>query len=198
MTDPEYDDVNDRGPRFPAAVKAAGIIWIVYGVFQVIVFLANFALAAGAAPGGANPWANGAVCGGVVGAVFFFVGAQTVRGTAKDVMGNSIGSIVFSLLFFAVALFMIAGGALLGQVPNGPAGKGGPPANQGALQFVALVTGVGFAFFGLLLMLAGILALSGRTAYREWREANFPTERRRRRREEDYEEGDDRDRRRRE
>jgi hypothetical protein len=56
-----------------------------------------------------------------------------------------------------------------------------------------LVGGIFVAFLGLMLLLAGILALSNRAKYREWREANFPTERRRRRRrDDDYEEEDDR------
>ena len=151
--EPDEDDLDyEEEIPFPQTVKAAGVIWIVFGciillnlvavVFIVFLFAANQRngpAAAGAVGGGVCV----AAIIGLFAAAFLFVGVQTVRGTARDTVGNSVGSLVF-------ALFQFGGVAL-----NGIAG-----------QFVqAGVSAIG----GMLLFAAGVLALVGRSQYKEWR-----------------------------
>ncbi len=138
---------------FPGTVLAAGVIWIVYGclVFLdlVVVLLAIFAVAANAKGDAAGAVVAGTLCGlafvGLIGAAFLFVGVQSVRGTARDTLGNGVGSIILGLLGLGgVALY-----ASLGQfIPAGGAAVGGG-----------------------LLLTAGVLALVGRSPYKLWRMA---------------------------
>jgi uncharacterized membrane protein HdeD (DUF308 family) len=156
--DENLPDVDFAAVRpYPATVRIAGIVWIVFGgliLLSGIVTLVMLA-AAGAAVQGAVP---GAVQGGIFaggacifviaalfGAAFLFVGVQTVQGAATDTLGNSIGSLVFG------ALNLGAGVLQAGQAQ----------AIQAAINFLA---GVG-------LIAAGILALVGREEYRAWRRA---------------------------
>jgi len=84
-----------------------------------------------------------------VSVAFVVAGIQTISGKAKDTLGNGIGSIVLgglgllALLFVAFSFRGLAVGAIL---------------------LIGMVNTGG-------LVLAGILALSGRGGYREWRAA---------------------------
>jgi hypothetical protein len=192
----DYDDVPDARAPFPAGVKVAGIVWIGYGVLALISAALNVVVgAAGAGAGGASPVCTG-ICVGLFGLAFLFVGVQSVRGTAKDVLGNGIGSIVFGVLYLAGAAFLLLMGGFADQAANQP-GKGGAPINKEQFQTVAYVSGAIGGFFGLLLLLAGVLALSNRTAYKAWRRAEGLDRPRRRRDRDDYEDDRDRPRRRR-
>jgi hypothetical protein len=150
--EPEEDLDYEDEIAFPPMVKAAGVIWIVFGciillnlvalVFIVFLFAANQRngpAAAGAVGGGLCV----AVIGGLFAAAFLYVGAQTARGTARDTVGNSVGSFVFALFNFGGAAVNAAGG--------------------GFVQ--AVVSALG----GTLLLAAGVLALAGRSQYKLWR-----------------------------
>ena len=144
---PELEFVEE--PPYPAMLTAAGIVWIVFGCL-ILLTLALTLLVLGAAAGAQKEAAvGGAVCVGLVmglfGAVFIHVGYQSIRGTARDTLGNGIGSIVFGLLQF---------------------GSGAMNAKQ--QQLVASASGF---ICGLGLLAAGILALAARSEYRAWRKA---------------------------
>src|SRR4051794_41003528 len=108
---PSRDDYDDdapsprRGAPFPSGVRLAGIIWIGFGALGIIGALFNFAMSFGNAAAAQGRGAGGAPnfcslgCGLIIPIVFLMVGIQTVKGTAKGVLGNAIGSIVFGLLY---------------------------------------------------------------------------------------------------
>ena len=107
-----------------------------------------------------------------IGIAFLSCGIQTVTGKAKDTMGNAIGSIllggVLLLAGLAIAVF-----GVMGNKAGGP-GPGMP-------KEVMFIAGIIAGFLGLFLVIAGIMALAGRSGYREWRQYHFPSRRRRRR-----------------
>jgi hypothetical protein len=149
----EWDDEppRRRRPRLPGTVLAAGIIWVVIGGLILLSF-AVFMLILFSAPqpaGPADPRA-GFVCvgllGALFGAVFVHVGIQSIRGTAKDTLGNGIGSLVFGLLQAGAAALQGAAGRI-------------PQAGTHAL-------------FAAGLLAAGVLALVGRSEYKAWRRAS--------------------------
>jgi hypothetical protein len=183
----DYDDYDDRPARsavpFPTGVKVAGILWIGFGVLALVGQLLSFALnMAGAAAQGGPGAPGGNMCGvgcGVLFAIVFLVaGIQTVKGTAKGTLGNGIGSLLFGLLYGVVAVFVIGLGAS-GRLP---------PGNE-ALMYVA---GAVAAALAVALLTAGILALMGKSAYEQWREAQGLTRRSRPRTQEerDYDDED--------
>ncbi|HKB03061.1 MAG TPA: hypothetical protein VKD90_12625 [Gemmataceae bacterium] len=162
----DYDDY-ESGPardsvRFPSGVKAAAIIWIAFGTLGLVGQAISFALTAAGGAAQAGPQAPGSnVCGigcGVLFAlVFLMVGIQTVKGTAKSTLGNGIGSLVFGVLYLAAAVVTAVTGA-----------SGRLPAGMDTVMFVMS------GFFGLLamaLLVAGTLALMGKSQYEEWRAA---------------------------
>jgi hypothetical protein len=79
-----------------------------------------------------------------------------VRGTAKGTLGNGIGSIFFGLLWAGMTIFTI------GAVVRLP----------GVNVTMMVISGVVSGLLALGLMVAGTLAIMGRDAYREWRDAN--------------------------
>jgi hypothetical protein len=151
----EYDDE----PGFPATVMAAGIFWIALGAVLVLALLVALAGAFFMAQGRQEKGevVFGGICTGLffglIGAAFIFVGVQSVLGTARDTIGNGIGSIIFGVL---------NGGAGLGQILT----------LQYIQSVVSFLCGVG-------LLAAGVLALVGRNQYKAWRRARRPRRRRR-------------------
>lgn len=150
---PEYPDFDyGEEPEYPPLVKAAGVMWIVYGCLillnMVAVLLLSFVLASQMGGDVAAGAAGGAVCValflGLIAAAFLFVGVQSVRGTARDTLGNAVGSIILGVLQFGGAA--LYGG--MGQIV------------QAGVAAVA----------GGLLLIAGVLALMGRSDYRRWRQ----------------------------
>ena len=103
--------------------------------------------------------------GAFLGFAFIYVGFQTVTGAASDTRGNGIGSFVFSLLNLGGNLPFL--GVLVRQ------------GNIDDLMWIqaAVVLTIGFA-----LLVAGVLAFVGRSAYLEWRSVHRPQSRPRRRR----------------
>jgi hypothetical protein len=165
----EYEEEDDRpeeyepAPRqLPGRVLTAGIIWILIGGLILVNGLITLVLLMALA---AAPDAPAAVKGGFMatggctvllialfGAAFILVGVQTVKGTAKDTLGNSIGSLVFGAL-------VIAGG-----IVNMTRGE-------------VIQAGIGILAAGGLIA-AGVLALVGRADYRAWRQAQQRARRR--------------------
>ncbi|HSQ55139.1 MAG TPA: hypothetical protein VLM40_05285 [Gemmata sp.] len=156
-----------RAPVCPTTVKFAGYAWISFGglvLLNLIVYMAlvygqprapgatgggQGAAAGDGHAGGQGAAAVGGVCGGLVlalfGLVFMHVGLQSIRGTAKDTLGNGIGSIIFGLL-------NLASGVIQAQAEH------------------EIQAGIGF-LVGIGLLAAGVLALVGRGEYKEWRDA---------------------------
>jgi hypothetical protein len=155
--EPEEDDLDYEDEiAFPQTVKAAGVIWIVVGCLILLSVAALVAITFSFAANANTQDTAGRQAAGAVGALvcmssvvglfaaaFLFVGVQTVRGTARDTLGNGIGSIVFSLLEF-----------------------GGAAASGSVGQFAQ--SGVS-ALSGMALLAAGVLALAGRSQYKLWR-----------------------------
>jgi len=193
----DYDEADDRGAApFPGIVKAAGIIWICVGALSIINMMATFAMIGGNGAGGNAAGANAGAgnaegpnpaapcCAGLVGIAFLVCGHQTVTGKAKDTLGNGVGSMILGSLQMLAAAAIGFGGVLAGQNP------GQPGIRRELMLGIAVMVGA----LGGTLVLAGILALAGRSAYREWRYENAPQPRRRRRRREEEEEDEHEDR----
>ncbi len=142
-------EYNDGPVEYPKPVSVAGVLWIVFGAITLLNVAVGLLLVAAVAGGFGELGARGTgmVCGAVLsalfGAVFIHVGVQSVRGTARDTLGNGIGSIIFGLLQLAVGVLkMIQADAIVGSI--------------------GLLSGVG-------LLVAGVLALVGRDKYKAWR-----------------------------
>jgi hypothetical protein len=145
-------------------VTAAGIIWIVFGSLSVLGAIFQLILAFAGGKGGAQDRASpagqtpGALCGALFGAVFIHVGLQSIRGNAKDVLGNAIGSIIFGVLYTGI------GGILI--IFTG--------------ESVLIITAVLLFLLALALYSAGVLALVGRSDYQAFRRATDRPRKRRR------------------
>jgi hypothetical protein len=150
---PDYPPLDYDEPPYPAVVKAAGVMWIVFGCMGLLnmaaMLLLTFVLAANMKGANAGAAAGGGACVsvlvGLFGAAFLYVGVQSVRGTAAGTMGNGIGSLVFGLLNVGGTAVMALAGNIVG----------------------AAINGVG----GVLLLTAGVLALAGGSQYKLWRKA---------------------------
>ncbi|HYH68886.1 MAG TPA: hypothetical protein VD866_29605 [Urbifossiella sp.] len=188
MRDDDYDDDRARDyderdrdydePAYPLTVTLAGVAWIGFGgllianMLLVLVLMGGMMAAGRGGPQAGGPAGGaqadraaaagpcGAVLSGLFGAAFLLVGVQSVRGTARDTLGNGIGSIVFGLIQYAAgALSLVAG--------------------QGQVELV--IAAVLHFLVGTGLVGAGAMALAGRGAYKAWRRANKPQYRGRRR-----------------
>jgi hypothetical protein len=168
----DFEDEDDEfrpEPDFPATVTVAGIIWIVIGGLSILQLLLMLVLPAAMPQAKARPADQGQenvqrvakgvglCCGSLIGGAFIFVGAQSVRGTANDTLGNGIGSIVLGILQLAYSAI-----AALVRV-----------------SFLDLAIG---CILGIGLLVAGVIALLGRSDYKAWRESQMPRRRRKRRR----------------
>lgn len=112
------------------------------GALALISMMANFALlGAGNQPPGSEA---GIWCVGFIGLAFVFCGYQTVNGTAKDTLGNGVGSIILGSLYLVLA---VAVGAF-GLLGNNAAGQ-----QPAAEEVIVMVVAAGA--FGLVLVLAG-------------------------------------------
>src|SRR5262249_9234566 len=118
-----HDDYEEQEPwrggelPYPSVVRSAGVIWVVFGGLILLNALVNLGLTVGAQR--ANQGQAGAgvvpfVVGILFGAVFIHVGVQSIRGTAKDTLGNGIGSIIFGVLNGGWGLLLLLGGAVIG------------------------------------------------------------------------------------
>ena len=133
------------------AVRTAGMIWIVLGCLialnglVMLVLLFSFP----GSSGGHQEWVGRAVFQLVfqvlIGALILYAGVQSLRGAARDTLGNGLGSILVSLHGFVVAVWAASGGVL----------------------FTAGV----YCPVGAMLLAAGVLALVGASDYKRWRKA---------------------------
>jgi hypothetical protein len=160
---------------FPQKVKVAGLIWLTVGGLILVGAVVSSVLILGGS--GDHPGkAPGAGCVGVlqllVGLVFLHVGNQTVRGTARDTLGNGIGSLIFGLISLVYGGFMIVAVVvtLAGRVKEDAVPV---MVAFGIVAVLGIVAGLG-------LLLAGILALVGRDDYQAWRREHAPRPKRRR------------------
>jgi hypothetical protein len=169
--DEEDDDRFDARTEFPRSVWAAGVIWIIFGGLILLITLvnvvANLALTPSAPPGtpagaqgaAAAAQGTGLVCtllfGAFVGGVFVHVGVQSVNGTAKDTLGNGVGSMIFALLYGGWAVVALLAALVVG----------------GTLGIILVIGGGVNIISGVALLIAGILALIGRADYKAWRRA---------------------------
>lgn len=152
-----------EAPRIPGSARAAGIIWIVFGGIILLNAAISLLIALALAPPQERaPAMSGAVCGvlfaGLVGGVFIHVGIQTVGGTAKDTLGNGIGSLLIGVLLGLCALGLMVAAELTGWRRPGVDLK----AHDLIIAVVNLLAACG-------LVVAGVLALAGREGYREYR-----------------------------
>jgi hypothetical protein len=150
------EDLPPLGAPFPTSVTAAGVIWIVMGSLILLGGVIN--LLAAVAGGGAAP-AGAQMCGvlliALFGGAFLMVGVQSVRGTARDTLGNGIGSIIFAVIVGGAGALVLAGGAIVGGVVGATA------------MFIAVINLLEAAA----LLIAGVMALVGREGYKTWQRA---------------------------
>ena len=146
----------------PGTITAAAVIWIIVGSL-VLLELAGVLLlgAIGLASGDSLGFALGmGVCVGpilgLIGGSFVYVGVQTLRGKARDTLGNAVGSICVGALYLSGPLLALLGG----PADESPSIKSSFAAGAACL---AIVIAAG-------LLLSGILALVGRRAYKAWRQ----------------------------
>jgi hypothetical protein len=157
----DYDDEVRRpggGANFPATVYAAGVIWIVFGCVILLNALLTLFLAPAPPQAGEDqrpPNTCSVLMGVLFGAVFIHVGLQSVKGPAKDTLGNAVGSILLGLGNGAFGAMMVVGGLATG----------------GTVGVVSCVAGGVGVLCGLGLLTAGALALAGRSDYKAWRRA---------------------------
>jgi len=163
----EDDDSDDdcfvrKSTGIPGAAIAAGVVWIVFGSLSVLGAILQLVttLAGGEQDGGGASYRagrmSGMFCGAAIGAAFIRAGIQTVRGSADDVQGNAIGSLLLGGLYALLGLV-----ALFASID------------------LAKVVGLIMLFLALTLFAAGAIALSARSDYLEYRDK--PRRRRRRR-----------------
>jgi hypothetical protein len=157
MEDDESDEPELRWKRasVPGSVIAAGIIWIIFGFLSVAGAFYEFYLMGGnqavTPPASCTPF-----CAFLIGGVFVHVGEQSVRGRARDVLGNGIGSLLFG------ALYTVAGVIFMLQ------------------RVEPLLVAAAVAWFlAAALYVAGILALAARTQYKAYRRTVRPFRRER-------------------
>jgi hypothetical protein len=122
-------------------VKIAAIIWLVFGA--LILLNALLQLSQGIKDTGQQVLV---VILGLFALAFIFVGYQTLKGTAKDTLGNGIGSILLA----GVGSWNSYGSIMIGQFD--------------LYAIISLLSVVA-------LIVAGILALVGRADYKAWRES---------------------------
>jgi hypothetical protein len=149
------DDLNEKElvaptePRFPKTVLIAGILWIIFGGWGLL--LGGLMIAAG------GPFQSPVSFWSVVfGGACVYVGIHTVRGTARGMWGNAIGSIFFAT-FALIRAFSIVASLHPRQRPE--------------YVIAGVLDAAATAFAGLGFLAAGILAFWGRHEYRFWLQA---------------------------
>jgi hypothetical protein len=147
-------------PAFPNGITLAGIIWIIIGAlillllawWESVLILALLTSDRGMSQ---EDWIVinflMAVVLGSFAFGFIFVGIRTTAGIARDTLASGSGSTLFGCIYLTTAVAVAV---------TAPLDKGSVLLELGACS------SVGAALFA-----AGILALAGRNAYREWRKA---------------------------
>lgn len=127
--------------HIPKLVKIASWLWISFSVLLLLGTLLNALVLVDSNQLEPDTSIFGwlfSLAGLFFALVFLYIGRQTLKGKAKDTLGNGIGSILFAL--FGIYSF-------LGSETPDP------------YQLIAPV----------ILITAGIMALSGRSGYKQWR-----------------------------
>jgi hypothetical protein len=157
MTQVSTARLSDGARLFPKSVFIAGITWIVWGclivangALHLLVHVEEGAQVAG------GMW-NG-VLGTLFGEAFLFIGVLSCKGTAKDLLGNAVASIVFGVLIGCYGTWLISGGKAV-------QGGLGEEITNGILGLASLLCAFGP-------LAAGVLALRGRQKYKDWRMVN--------------------------
>jgi hypothetical protein len=159
------EDVPLEAPPIPGAVRAAGIIWIVFGGLILLNFVVQLLVLLTVNPQGqrGGAFVAGNFCGvlfmGLVGGAFVNAGIQSLSGAAKDTLGNGIGSIAFGVIIGGLAGVLLIG--ILGATAAG--------AQPGELMWIVVLALLINSLAAIGLLVAGILALVGREGYREYR-----------------------------
>ena len=150
----------DRLPKYPSAFRFAGIVWICFGVLILIntAVVVLFLVTRDPVRGGVAAVVGGVfvpIIGVLFAAVFISAGTRSIRGTARDALGIGIVSIIFGLLDVGSGGWMLAGGEFL---------------IKGA-ELVNFLWGLISLSAGMVLVIAGFLALGARAKYQAWRQA---------------------------
>ena len=177
----EEEEFDEDQPRrsirrspFPRMVQTAGVIWIVFGSLILLNGTVNLLLSFTMKEQVGGAESTGRMCGVLLillfGAVFIHVGVQSVRGTARDTLGNGIGSVIFALLAGGVGAVMLVAGFALGELA----------------LLIAVIAGGIYLLAGLGLLAAGVMALAGREEYKAWKQSQQRPRRRRTRDDDDF------------
>jgi hypothetical protein len=153
----DYDDEpRGNGVPFPIGVRIAAIIWMVFGGLVVAgILIAVVGIVFVAAGQGAAPNFCAPACVILMALHFLISGIQTFRGAAKSTWGNAVTSVFVGALCLAGAVAVFSGGLF----------------PRGELAAIVLVGSI-YSLPALALLVAGVLALIGNSAYEKWREAH--------------------------
>jgi hypothetical protein len=86
-------------PEVPVMARFAGILWVIYGCLGIVNTVISLT-------GSESP--KGLFCGSFIAIAFAYVGYQTLKGQAKDTIGNGIGSILLGILVLALVIFLFS------------------------------------------------------------------------------------------
>jgi hypothetical protein len=164
MSRPEdYDDVYQNsstpvGSQFPIAAKAAGIIWIAFGILGLInAFLSLPLNVVAVAAAGGGPQGRSNVCGvgwGLVTSVtFLIIGIRTAGGRARGTLISGVASLVCGMPYIGLCVFAFMSARWVAP-------------GQRALAYVIAAMSV---LLGAALYAAGTLAFASRRSYANWR-----------------------------
>jgi hypothetical protein len=138
-------------PARPTIAASAGFIWVGFGCLSFASL--PLALLLVNAAGDFRVYMGWMLCGmltSLAGGGFIHAGRQTLKGAARDTLGNGVGSLFFAL-----------GGLGLSALAFGGSVR---PLNWAE---IAVASFIGICALGLLA--AGLLALAGRRSYCVWR-----------------------------
>jgi hypothetical protein len=145
------DDYDGGRVPLPNQLKIAGYLWVAFGILILLGGLYNLIVMYG--PGGLRAGVGVAVGGGIgvalialFGGAFIFVGVQSINGTARDTMGNGIGSLCFAAIELLIGFVALANFGFF------------------FLLLIPLLAGAG-------LLVAGVLAIMARADYLDWKKA---------------------------
>lgn len=135
---------------FPMLTTISGIVWTVFGVLNLLVAIFSIIASVQTNSNEMGFWGSLFIflfvaIPFIFGAVFIYVGMQTIKGKARDVVGNSTGSIVIGVFYLFVSM-------------------------QKHSITSERFCGTTFFLAGMLII-AGILALIGRKQYKVWQNA---------------------------
>jgi hypothetical protein len=198
----EYHDDDMRVEAiagYPLMVRLAAIAWIAFGCLIIVTAVAGAVLHAAViveTPRRAPPQPGQVIVNAressdaemrvlvetgirtgialVIGGSLFFAGVRTIRGAAKDTLGNAIGVIVLGVLTLGgggvvmATPFGLPGGATVAVILVGEfvVRLCGPWVG---LIVLAITLGPLLVAVGLGLVTAAVFALAGRTQYLAWR-----------------------------